>query len=244
MRKSNIFPWLALLVAACAVPDVKIVDSLDGASGDATVDDGGGPNEGGTKGDGKSGSGNNPGASGDDDGGGTGATPSVGGSSSPTGGRPSGGSGASPSGGSSPAGGSNPSGGSGGSGPLPPGAVAKFCNNVTVAGALTDFVLRIGTGSSQASIVATSGECAPVQYDDCAGVPTGEDLPFTVEDLAGMEWWGGMLTISPGEAWIFGFDYDTDAQELAFAGVSEGITELECAAASFEDVFPSGPTPP
>jgi hypothetical protein len=236
MRKSFGFTLLALLVGACAIPDVTIVESLDGEAGNSGSDEGGAPSEGGTRsGDaGMSGKANSGAGEAGDDGGGTaGNSPSTGGTSA-TGGKGSGGSGANPNAGST---------STGGSGGDPSGAVAKFCNNVTVGGEFTDFVLRIGTGQNRVSIVATSGSCQPIVNEDCASVPTGSAVPFTVVDANDEEWWGGDLTIAAGEAWIYAFDYDADAQAVTFVGLSEGITAEQCAGADFEDVFASSAEP-
>jgi hypothetical protein len=234
MRKIFGFTLFALLVGACAIPDVTIVGSLDGAAGDSGTDEGGAPSEGGTRNSdaGTSGKGNpEPGAGGEDGSGTAGSSPSTGGTST-TGGKGSGGSGANPSAGST---------STGGSGGESPGAVAKFCNNVTVDGQFTDFVLRIGAGEDEVSIVAASGTCQPIVNEDCASVPTGDAVPFTVVDSNDEEWWGGDLTIAPGEAWIYAFDYDATAGQVSFSGLSEGITAEQCAGADFDDVFGSSP---
>jgi hypothetical protein len=239
MRTERAWFLLAALIGACAIPNVEIVDSLDGASAGATSsNEGGTSSHAGTKGStGKAGSANPTAGASTDSGGaadmGQGGEPSVG--AAPTsGGTATGGSG-----------GSRPTGGSGGSGPVTAGAVAKFCNEVTYLGAAVDLQLRIGTGASMVKIVASTGTCQPVVSHDCTPISIGTKT-IDVYFLDGTAFWtGSTATFKAGQAWVFAAYYDENAQMPMFSGTpgSPALTADECASLDFSDLFPAAPPP-
>ena len=221
MRNKKSWSLLALLLGACAIPDVDVVDWHDSAGGSSSSDEGG-TSQGGTKGPaGKAGS-TSPTTDGGAGSGGTGDTgpggePSVGGSIG--------------------TGGSRPSGGTGGSGVPPAGAVAKFCNEVTISGQAVDLELRIGSGASPVRIVARTGTCQPVVNTPCKAIPTGTAVPVKVYDVAGNNLWMASPAIVAGDAWIFTFFFDENTQMVGFAGKSDN-TPAECSSTDFDDFFP------
>jgi len=238
MRNQKSWALLAWFVGACAIPNVEIDDSLGGSSGGSpSSDDGGTSNHAGSKNQNGKDGGAGPTTDAGADTGGTSETgqagepPSVGGS---TGGTASGGSG-----GTRPAGGTG-TGGTGGTGVPPAGAVAKFCNEVTINGAAVDMELRIGTGANMVSIVATTGTCKPVVNHACSPIPIGSAVPVNVFDKANNEVWMAMPKIAAGDAWVFSLYFNDATQMLGFAGKQE-TTAAQCSSTDFGDLFPGAP---
>jgi hypothetical protein len=220
---------LALLLGACAIPDIEVVDSLDRGSGGSTSK-AGAANQAGTK------SPSNQGGIDSTEGGaGPGGESSEGGTNNNPGG-------GTPTGGNPPLGGNSPTGGGGGSGGAPPkNAVAKFCNAVVIGGEVIDLDLRIGSGSSLVHLVAESGTCSPTVGRACQAIPSGASVPVEVYDLDDNVIWSTTLRIAANSAWIFAFYFDEDAQEPGLSVESNG-TASECSATDFDDLFPSAPS--
>jgi hypothetical protein len=239
MRNKKSWTLVALLLGACAIPDVEIDPSLDGSSGgSASSDDGGTSNHAGKGSTGKAGSDSPITDAGADTGGtssgGTssggmsetgqaGEPPSVGGTFG-TSGKASGGSG-----GTRPAGGT---GGTGGTGVPPAGAVAKFCNAVSFEGSAVDMELRVGSGASMVRIVATTGTCQPVVNHACTPIPTGSAVPVTVYNKSNnLLVWTVSGDIAAGDAWIFSLYFNDTTQAVEFRG--DPFTAAQCAATDF-----------
>lgn len=238
MRSKTAWALLALIVGACAIPDVRIVDSLD----DTGTHDGGAPSDsGGTKSSaGKTGNSAGDGTGGTNDG--EGGDTSSG--AQPSGGKASGGSGGSSGGRGGSGGAGNGGGGRGGSGPLPSGdAIAKFCNEVTLGGEEVDIELHIGPVSDPTIIVARTGTCEPIVYADCTSIPTGLKMPIQVYDLDGNLYWEGSADFTEGEAWLFVFYYDTEAATPDLVARAD-LTAQECAETDFETLYPPEETAP
>lgn len=217
MASKRAWSLLALLLGACAIPNISIVDSLDAPSGGA------GSNESGTT--------NHAGTKNDPQGGNSGAPDMPDGPEPGTAGE----------GGTSPSGGTDlggrPATGGGGSGPMPAKtAVAKFCNAVVVAGEPASFDLRVGDGANLVHLVAESGTCSPVVNRACLPIETGSNVPVGVFDLDGNELYPALVRIEPGDAWIFTLYYDETAKEARLAGKND-ITPSECSTTDFDDLF-------
>lgn len=227
MRNSQWCAWLALLVVACAVPNVDIVDSLDdsGSNDDGNAGNGNGngnAGDGGKQGGGKGGSGSTADAG---DGSGNVGT--------------DGGAGQASSGGQTGSGASGSNTGGSGTTPPPTGAAAKFCNEVTYNGEYIDVELRVGTEDDYVSIVATTGTCQPMVNDDCTAIPTGDAVPVTLYDVNGSPLTDpGTVKISDGEGWIFYFYYDETQQAAVLDGGTHGTPD-QCSDVDFDDVFPT-----
>jgi hypothetical protein len=236
MQNKKSWALVALLVVgACAIPNVEIDNSLGGSSGgSASSDEAGKSNHGGTISSIGEAGGPGPTTDAGADSGGTssggtsetgqaGEPPSVGGSVG-TGGKGSGGSG-----------GTRPTGGTGGTGVPPAGAVAKFCNEVTISGQAVDMELRIGSGASMVRIVATTGTCKPVVNHACTAIPTGSLVPVNVFDASNKQYVANALDIAAGDASIFSFYFDESTQMPQFA--RQQGTAAQCAATDFSDIF-------
>jgi hypothetical protein len=213
---------LALLLSACAIPNISVVESLDETTGGSGSNESGATNQAGTK------NNNQGGSSGEPD---MGAGSDAGGD--PNGGTNTAGTG--PSGGNSPSGGTSPAGG-GGTGPMPAKtAVAKFCNAVVVGGESVSLDLRVGSGANLVHIVAESGTCSPVVDRACVPIQTGSAVPLGIFDLNGEQIYDANVLIEPGDAWIFTLYFDELTQRAQLAGQSD-ITASDCSATDFEDL--------
>jgi hypothetical protein len=232
MRFGRSWLLLGVLLGSCVIPDVEIVDSPDSTSGaSASSNEGGASNHAGTKGStGKAGSANpTTGAGGAADIG-QGGEPSFG-ATATSGGRATGG-----------AGGSGTTGGTGGSGPVPPGAVAKFCNGVTYLGQSVDLELRIGTGASTVRMVASTGTCQPVVPHDCTPITTGTKALNVYFPDGTPFWTDSTADIKAGQAWVFAVYYDDRTQQGMFDGTpgSPALTAEQCAAVDYGPPAPPG----
>ena len=175
MRSTRAWFSAALLLGACAIPNIEIVDSLDTSGGTSSATSGT-SNSGGTK----SGQGGSKGTPPDEAGAGVGGEPEGGTTSEPGGGT----------------GGAQSTGGTG----SPPArtAVGKFCNAVVVAGQPVSLDLRVGEGANVVHIVAESGTCSPIVGRDCTPIFVGDSVTVSVYDLSGAELAIGATEILPG----------------------------------------------
>ena len=124
---------------------------------------------------------------------------------------------ADPDGGTGGASGSS-TGGTGGSGggPDPTIAVAKFCNELALAGG-EDVVLTLNVGTS--SFSANSGECTPVPGQLCTEIPTGANVPVSLLDGADTIAEGALEAVGVGEEWLIVATFnDTSSAPEVLAG--------------------------
>jgi len=217
---------LALLLGACAIPNISIVESLDETRGGSSGKSGA-ATQAGTK-NAQGGSSGEPDLPAGSDSG-PGGVDNTGGTEPSTGGNP-------------PSGGNPPTAG-GGSGP-PPGktAVGKFCNAIVVAGESVSLDFRIGEGANLVHIVADSGTCSPAVNRPCLPIQTGSDVPVGVYDLDGNELYRASTRIEPGDAWIFMLYFDEDDQDARIAGEPD-ITASECSSLDFDSLLGPSPAP-
>jgi len=214
MRTLRAWSLSLLLVGACAIPDIDVVDSLETGGRAATAGTGG------SKANPSGGRGGMPDTS-------TAGEPETGGE--PTGGTDTGGTN----------GAGTSSGGSGGTGPKPKLAYAKFCNAVVAAGESVSFDLRVGEGADLVHLVADSGSCSPAVKRPCVPITTGSEVLIAVHDLDGTQLYPALVKIEPGDAWIFSLYYDELKQDAQLAGKSD-ISPDECSMLDFADLFGSG----
>ncbi len=222
MASKRAWSLLALVLGACAIPNISIVDSLDETSGGSSSKSGA-ANRGGTKNEPQGGNAGEEDTAAGNDSGANGGTESTAGTGPSTAG-------------------TAPSGG-GGSGPMPAKtAVAKFCNAVVVSGEPVSFDLRIGEGANLVHIVAASGTCSPIVNRACVPIPTGSAVPVGIYDLDGRELYPRAVRIEPGDAWIFTLYYDEVAEDAEIAGISD-ISAEDCQSSDFDTLFGEA-TPP
>ena len=100
---------------------------------------------------------------------------------------------------------------------LPPaGAVGKFCNDLVMGGNNFTATLKVGTGSSQATFKAYSGECSPKINLSCPAIPYGTNLTVEVFDGSLQSLGTATATILAGEEW--GFVLTTDGIDIQLTG--------------------------
>jgi len=208
----------ALLMGACAIPDISLVEQFDDAKGGSSGKSGA-DNRGGTKSESQGGNSGEP----EPPGGGEAGTDAVGGTGiTPGGGRP-------------PTAGSD-------TGPMPgKTAFGKFCNAVVLAGEPVALDLRVGEGSNLVHIVADSGTCSPIVDRPCQPIQSGSVVPVGVYDLDGVALFTAQIRVEPGDGWLFTFYFNEDANPPAaeLAG-NPGASASECSAIDFDDLFPAG----
>jgi hypothetical protein len=256
MRSQRAWSLVALLFAACAIPDVEVVSSLEsdaGASstdGSGESDQGGSSNgtgtAGGSNGTGKGGSSNGTGkgggepsnTAGDATGGDTttGGTTTGGtttGGTTGAGGKATGGSGGSrPSGGSSGTGGASGTGGTSGAGGTSGSAVGKFCSDINYNGASIVLHLEVGSGANKVTFVTGSQTCSPIVPNACTPIPSGTAVPLVLVDPntnPPTPLATTTLKIVAGETWIFWAGFTT----APYIDFDNTYTPAECKADNF-----------
>jgi hypothetical protein len=239
MRSQKAWSLVALLFAACAIPDVEIVSSLGSDAGAASEDGGGKSDHGGSpNGSGKAGStsettnaGTESSNTAGDATGDSGGSPEATGGTTGAGGKATGGSGGSrPSGGSTGTGGTSGSGGSGGI------AVGKFCSEVTFSGAPISLRLEVGSGANKVTFVTSSRTCTPLVTKACNPIPLGSAVLVTLLDPStNPPTVLGATTadVLAGQAWVFWAGFDGTAP---FLDTDNTYTPAACKADDFETI--------
>jgi hypothetical protein len=98
--------------------------------------------------------------------------------------------------------------------------VAKFCNNVVLGGNNFTATFTVGSGASQVTFTAYSGECSTKKGIPCIVIPTGSNLPLEVKDGSGQSLWAGSITqaVNSGEEWMFIYTLDSSTSEAVLEG--------------------------
>jgi hypothetical protein len=98
-------------------------------------------------------------------------------------------------------------------------AVGKFCNDLLLSDQKFTAELKIGSGSSQVTFSAYSGECSPVVGVTCPTIPTGSNLAIAVTDGTQTLMTGNITqSITAGEEWLFILTVDSSTQQATLQG--------------------------
>jgi len=249
MRRQKAWSLVALLFAACAIPDVEVIPTPGSDAGTSSEDTGGTADQGGSSnGSGKAGSKNETGNAGADssnaagDATGPGGSPGTEGGTTSVAGKATGGSGGSrPSGGSPGTGGTGGSGtggggsgGSSGTGGTGTGtAVGKFCSDITYNGAAISLRLEVGSGANKITFVTSSETCTPVVNTACTSIPLGSAVVVTLIDPSTTPpttLYANTANIKAGQAWVFFASFNGTAPTL---DGDPTYTPAECKADDF-----------
>lgn len=98
-------------------------------------------------------------------------------------------------------------------------AVGKFCNDLLLSDQKFTADLKVGSGSSQVTFSAYSGECSPVVGVTCQTIPTGSNLAIEVTDGTQTLMTGNITqSINAGEEWLFILTVDSTTQQATLQG--------------------------
>lgn len=106
-------------------------------------------------------------------------------------------------------------------GPPPDGPagppVGKFCNDTMIDGNPYTATLYLGSGASQVTMQAYSGQCSPVVGVACPVIPTGTGLPAEITDGTQPLLSGNLSQeIKMGEEWAFILQWNSSTSQAEF----------------------------